>query len=394
MNRRAKLIALSLFVISLVCVFSSELAWTQEEPEFGEPLAGLSFRDTVKFLEGLEEFAEREEADEGLGPTFNAESCADCHGVPAVGGSGTANEVRAARIDADGTYHDLPGGSLFQIFAIPSDCQEVIPADANIIAFRQTQALFGAGLIEAIPDEAIAAKADPNDANNDGISGRVHRVLDVPSNQMRVGKFGWKAQQATLLGFSADAYLNEMGITTNFAPNDNAPNGDEAKLALCDEVDDPEDEIGPDGRQAIDRFADFMRFLAAPPRGAITPEVTRGEAVFNTIGCADCHTPSFQTGPNQIAALDRKEVRAFSDFLLHDVGTGDGIVQGGAATNELKTQPLWGLRVSRPFLHDGSAATIAEAIRRHGGEAARVTARFLGLSAEQRADLLAFLNSL
>jgi CxxC motif-containing protein (DUF1111 family) len=212
---------------------------------------------------------------------------------------------------------------------------------------------------------------------------------------MRVGRFGWKAQQASLLGFSADAYLNEMGITNDLALQENAPNDDEVRLRDCDQVPDPED--APDaetGRRGIDNFENFMRFLGPPPRGEITAQVMRGEAIFREVGCAQCHTPAMQTGPNPIAPLDQKTVPLFSDLLLHDVGTGDGIVQGGAGADELRTSPLWGLRMSHPFLHDGSAATIEEAIRRHAGEATRVTRRFRRLRSAQREDLLAFLRSL
>jgi CxxC motif-containing protein (DUF1111 family) len=212
---------------------------------------------------------------------------------------------------------------------------------------------------------------------------------------MRVGRFGWKAQQATLLGFAGDAYLNEMGITNDFGRAENAPNGDDERVMACDQVADPEDAPDPmTGRRGVDNLENVMKFLGPPPRGPITEAVTRGEAVFNAIGCATCHTPAMQTGANAIVALDRKTVPLYADLLLHDVGTGDGIPQAAAAANEIRTAPLWGLRASRPFLHDGSAATVEQAIFAHGGEASRVTQRFRELTAVEKADLLAFLESL
>lgn len=389
-----KLATVSLFL--LVSVFGFRGTRSQEAANFGDPLPGLTVGLLALFEEGKEDFEEVEEVDEGLGPTFNARGCAECHSMPAVGGAGTTNEVRAGRTDGAGSFSDLPGGSLFQIFAIDSEkCQEVLPVEANVIAFRQVQPLFGVGLIEAIPESAILAKADPNDRNGDGITGRAHMVLDAATNQMRVGRFGWKAQQASLLGFSADAYLNEMGITSDLAPRENAPNGNEAKLRECDTVADPEDQRDPmTGRRGIDNFENFMRLLGPPPRGPITAAVRRGEAMFNFAGCARCHTPVMQTGSHPIAALSNKPVPLFSDLLLHDIGTGDGIAQGGAAPSEIRTAPLWGLRVSAPYLHDGSAMTIEQAIIRHGNEAAQSKVFFNSLTQINRDDFLAFLRSL
>ncbi len=395
MKKQAKLIATSIFLISLILVFAIRGERRQDGEPFGKALPGTTAEQLTLFNAGKQEFEQVEEIEDGLGPIFNARSCAECHAIPAVGGSGFMNEVRAGR-EAEGAYDDLPGGSLYQLFSInPEKCQEVVPSNANIMAFRQATSLFGAGLIEAIPDETILARADPDDRNLDGISGRVHIVLDVPSNKMRVGRFGWKAQQASLLGFSADAYLNEMGITSDLAPRENAPNGDEAKLKLCDVVADPEDKRDPKtGRRGIDNFENFMRFLAPPPRGPITPQVMRGEALFNSIGCAQCHTPVMQTGDNRIEALNRKPVPLYSDLLLHDVETGDGIIQGAAPADVLRTPPLWGLRASGPYLHDGSAGTIEQAVLRHGGEAFTARFRYTMSATAQKRDLLAFLSSL
>jgi CxxC motif-containing protein (DUF1111 family) len=357
----------------------------------------LTAEQLALFRDGKLDFEEVETNNEGLGPTFNARGCAQCHSLPATGGASVQNnEVRAGRI-VNGTYVDLPGGSLFQISSIAptSKCREQIPPEANVISFRQTQPLFGMGLIEAIPEATIRAQADPADRNGDGISGRAASVFDPATSGTRLGRFGWKAQVATLLTFSGDAYLNEMGITNDLFSEENAPNGDMARLQACDVMPDVEDHAdSATGLRGIDLFENFMRFLAPPPRGKITADVMQGEAIFGAIGCATCHTPVMTTGRNAIAALDQVPVALFSDLLLHDVGTGDGIPQADAGPYEFRTTPLWGLLASRPFLHDGSAATIEKAIRRHGGEASAVTANFLALSKREQDLLVTFLESL
>lgn len=362
---------------------------------FGQPLPGLTPQQLELFGEGRDEFMEVETAEEGLGPIFNGLSCAQCHSVPTVGGGGFINEVRAGRLDASGTFHEPPGGSLMNMFSLPPHlAQETIPAEANVVAFRRAIPLFGSGLVEAILDEAILSLANQT-AKPPGVGGRVHFVTDAATGQRRIGRFGWKAQHATLKSFAGDAYRNEMGITNELFPQENAPNGDEALLALVDRVPDPEDLPDPvTGRSGADKFANFMRFLAPPPRGPTTDSVRQGEGVFDQIGCSSCHTPSLTTGPNSIAALDRKPVPLFSDLLLHDIGTGDGITQGDARPNEIRTPALWGLRTRLPLLHDGRAATIEDAIRMHNGEASTVRSRFEALSAVERQALLDFLRSL
>ncbi len=286
------------------------------------------------------------------------------------------------------------GGSLLQRFAIDPAALETVPAEANTIAQRESTPLFGLGLVEAIPDEAIlalAARAKP-----DGVRGRAAMVTDVASGERRVGRFGWKAQQATLLSFSADAYLNEMGITNRFFPVENAPNGNAALLAAFDRSADPEDRVDPDtGRGDVDALADFMRFLAPPPRLVQSGSARAGENLFAQIGCTTCHVPSMTTARHAIGALSEKPVNLYSDLLLHDMGSlNDGIGQADARPNEMKTPPLWGLRVSAPYLHDGRAATVDQAIRAHDGEARRVRDRYNGLPALSRQQVLDFLNTI
>lgn len=364
----------------------------------GDPLPGLTPVELEEFLLGLDDFLEVEDAEEGLGPAYNNTSCAGCHNVPAIGGIAPMTTTRAGIRAPDGTYRDIEPdrGSLFQIFSIPTHaCQSVIPPEANVIARRAPIPLFGAGLVEAIPDAALEALADPDDRDRDGVSGRAPLVEDLVTGALRVGRFGWKSQRATLLDFGADAYRNEMGITNDLFPGELTFRLSERQLALCDEAPDPEDVIEPStGRRGIDNFESFMRLLAPPARGPVTPQAAVGRQVFDAIGCAACHVAVLVTGPSANPLFDRRPVPLFSDLLLHDVGTGDGIAQAAAGPDELRTPPLWGLRFRRPLLHDGSAATAAEAVRRHAAEARPAREGFERLSPADRKALLAFLDSL
>jgi CxxC motif-containing protein (DUF1111 family) len=210
-----------------------------------------------------------------------------------------------------------------------------------------------------------------------------------------VGRFGWKAQHATLLTFGADAYRNEMGITNDVFPQEFAFGVSDAQMRVCDPLPDPEDRREPvTRRRGIDNFESFMRFLA-PVAPSHTNAVTReGERVFAAIGCASCHVPSLTTGPSTNPLFDRRPVALFSDLLLHDIGTGDGIRQASAEPSEIRTPALWGLRFRRPLLHDGQAVTITDAIERHRNEAELARRGFAQLLPEERQQLLAFLGSL
>jgi CxxC motif-containing protein (DUF1111 family) len=364
----------------------------------GDPLPGVTAAEFEEFRLGLDDFLEVETAEEGLGPAFNGTSCAACHSVPAVGGMSPIAEVRAGRLTADGRFHGLDesGETLVHLFSLPGHgCQPVIPADANVIVRRIPIPVFGAGLVEAIADETILALADPDDRDRDGISGRAAIVTDRGTGDRRVGRFGWKAQHATLLAFASDAYRNEMGITNDLFRDELAIGVDAARMRVCDPIPDTEDVADPlTRRRGIDNFASFMRFLAPvdpAPGDAVTRE---GERVFAAIGCATCHVPALTTAESRHQLFDRRRVPLFADLLLHDVGTGDGIRQASAEPDEIRTPALWGLRHRRPLLHDGSAATIADAILRHGGEAARARAGYAQLGDDERAALLRFLNAL
>lgn len=393
------------FLVAVAATVDSPVSARGGHGQFGKPLEGLTLDERKLFRDGKDEFEQVQSVASGLGPIFNNVSCVACHSVPAVGGSSPITETRAQRVDGSGNHFELPGGSLFQSDAISPNCRETIPADANVIARRQTTPLFGAGLIEAIPDAQIEAYRAEQAAAHPEQAGLVNHVFDVATGISRVGRFGWKDQQATLLAFSADAYLNEMGITSRLFPVENAPNGNTGKLSACDTVPDPEDT-----KNDIVAFENFMRMLAPPPRdddaddddggrqggdqdGGHHGAKPRGRQVFEKIGCAVCHRPSF-TAVSPLAALNDRKVRAFSDFLLHDVGTGDGIIQGPAPANVLRTPPLWGVSASAPYLHDGSAVTIRDAIRRHANQAAAARKAFEDLSRDEQEALLDFLDSI
>lgn len=391
---RAKLALLTVLAACIAAV-------SQIGPEIvpGSPLPGITRFELERFRLGREDFLEVETAEEGLGPAFNGTSCAACHNVPAVGGTSTIAEVRAGLRGDDGVFVELHGGTLFHLFSIPDHrCHPQIPAKANVIARRVPIPLFGIGLVEAIADETITALEDPDDADGDGIRGRAARITDVATGLPRIGRFGWKAQQATLLAFSGDAYRNEMGITNDLFREEIALGVDPAQMKLCGarpSTAAPEDRRDRQtGLRGIDNFEAFMKFLAPAGRGPVDESARRGEQVFRRIGCASCHVPALTTAASANPVFDRKTVALFSNLLLHDVGTGDGIPQAAATANEIRTPALWGLRLRRPLLHDGSAATIEAAILRHGNEAERAANAFRELVDGTKRDLLAFLNSL
>ncbi len=395
----ARWLGVLLAVLAAVWVTgAAELSGRQRAPEPGDPLPGITAQEFEAFRLGLEDFLEVEDAEEGLGPAFNGPSCAGCHNVPAVGGVGSVSEVRAAFRAENGEIRDLDpaAGSLFHLFSIPDHaCQPVIPPEANIIDRRVPIPLFGAGLVEAIPDETLLLLEDPFDRDGDGISGRAGLVIDIASGERRVGRFGWKAQHATLLTFGGDAYRNEMGITNDLFPAEVGFGVSPEQMRLCDPIPDPEDIREPaTGLRGIDNFESFMQLLAPVGRGAIDERVREGERVFTAVGCARCHVPALTTEASSNPVFHRRAVPLYSDLLLHDVGTGDGIPQAAASPDEIRTPALWGLRFRRPLLHNGSAATVEEAIARHAREARLAREGFEAQGPAERAALLAFLGSL
>ncbi len=363
--------------------------------QFGNPLDDLSAELMAVFAEGREEFEAVETAEGGLGPIFNDSSCAACHSSPVSGGASEKTVTRFGRT-TDGKFDPMTeqGGPLLQAHAIDPAVRETVPAQATLVIQRLSTPLFGAGLVEAIPDAQIALNAERR--KSAGITGRVAKVLDPDSGETRVGRFGWKAQHSSLLAFASDAYVNEMGVTSKLFPTENAPNGNVALLARFDRLGDPEDAPDPaTGRGDIDKSTNFMRLLGPPPTLRPSADALQGRRAFESVGCADCHLPSMFTGPNPVPALANKRVDLFSDLLLHDMGAlADGHAQGAAGPREMKTAPLWGLRVRTRFLHDGRAASVDEAIRAHDGEAAGVRDRYGALGVEDRRKLLEFLKTI
>jgi CxxC motif-containing protein (DUF1111 family) len=360
----------------------------QTHPEVCFPASydGLTSEDRARFDAGLRKFADIETPATGLGPVFNGASCAECHNHPAIGGSSDRFVTRFGRY-VDGVFDPMTeyGGTLVQARGIKgSTCEvpgEAVPAEATVATRRDTPSLFGLGLVDGIPDDRILRYADPDDRDGDGISGRPNMIGG------RIGRFGWKAQIADLTTFAGDAYLNEMGITSPAFPEEVKPQGG---AVICDEVEDPED----DG-SSVRAFVDFMSLLAPPATAPWSAEARLGRRVFRRLRCDGCHSTRLRTGPSPVRALNRRRVRAFSDFLLHDMGSlGDGIEQGAATGNEFRTAPLWGVAQSGPYLHDGRATTLQDAIAAHDGEAHRSRDAFLALPATDQASLLAYLNSL
>jgi CxxC motif-containing protein (DUF1111 family) len=312
--------------------------------------------------------------------------------------------MRAGHRDQAGNFIEAPGGSLINDRAIHYSLQERISGSEDVRTFRSSLNILGDGYVEAIDDTTLMSIAASQARDTNGvIAGQVIRVplLEAPG-QMRVGRFGWKNQHASLLSFAADAYLNEIGITNCLLPHENTSMGH--AVAAYDAVADPEDEDND-----IDAFARFMRATQTPPRNealASTEDARDGAELFNQIGCAICHVPTISTAPAETVinggtftvppALGGKAIHPYSDFLLHDVGTGDGIVQNGgpATANKLRTPPLWGIHVRARLMHDAATLTFDEAIRRHAGEAREVMARYNGLKKPKRAKVIAFLQSL
>ncbi len=381
---------------------------TPLQPPMGAPLSALTQPQMTRFNLGKIQFARVFSQLEGLGPIFNQHSCASCHNTP-VGGSGSIQVTRFGFIDEETDAFDplaSLGGSLLQSQAVNIGCGEQVPSQANITALRTTNSALGFGLVEAIPDAAIQANATTPPP---GVSGTVHTVfpLESPSTP-RVGRFGWKAQVATVLTFSADAGLNEMGITNRLVGTENDPNGTNAPSLgapdFCDTVPDPEDQPDFQGVEFIDRLTDFQRYLAPPPQ---TPKSgMAGEALFQSIGCASCHMAAFTTpnAPPLEPALRNITVKPYSDFLLHDAGlAADFIEQGGAGQRELRTPPLWGLRARDPLWHDGRVAggtfqsRVDGAVAQHSvllGEGASSAMSYFALSPADQAKVVAFLDSL
>jgi CxxC motif-containing protein (DUF1111 family) len=350
----------------------------------------------------------------GLGPVYNGRACAECHQNPVSGGASQFTELRAGHTDANGNFANptvlindgaasISGRSIINDRAVLPQAQEHIPNTENIRALRAALNTLGDGFVEAIDDNTLKAIAqNQRDISEGRIAGEAIEVpvLEAPG-QNRVGRFGWKDQHSSLLSFIGDAYLNEMGVTNRLRPKDTTTIGKTTK--------DPEDVPDEFGLADIDHFAQFVRGTKVPPRDAVlaaTADASAGQAIFEKIQCNTCHVETITTAPAGTVinggaftvpqALGNKIIHPFSDFLLHDIETGDGIVQAGPAdtANKLRTAALWGLRMRPRYMHDLKSLILDDAIERHQGEAELVEKRFDQLSPKEKQQLRTFLNSL
>jgi CxxC motif-containing protein (DUF1111 family) len=350
----------------------------------------------------------------GLGPVFNAAACAQCHQNNVTGSASQFTELRVGHLDANGNFANptvsindgaaaISGRSIVNDRATCDQAQEHVPETETILARRAVLNTLGDGFVEAVAEQTLLTIASNQVAQS---GGRIHgEAIQVPilesAGSTGVGRFGWKDQQPTVLSFSADAYLNEMGVTNRLRPKD--------VTTVCKVSSDPEDIPDSLGLADIDHFAQFIRGTQTPPRDTVlsaTTDAQAGNKVFDSIGCGACHVETLVTAPAGTlinggaytvpAALGNKYIHPYGDFLLHDVGTGDGIVQAGPAdtANKLRTAPLWGLHIKSRYMHDLESLTLEAAINRHRGEAEQAAGRFQRLNPTKQQQLLTFLKSL
>ncbi len=385
-------------------------------------------------------FEEVEQISDGLGPLYNAQSCRECHQNPVSGAASQVTELRVGHPGPDGRFQNpaipiargaetITGRSLVNDRAIcpnaafpNEEIQEHVPDKETIRTTRISVNLLGDGFVEAVADQTLIDLAQEQcKSTHHKICGQALKVPIVEApGQTGVGRFGWKDQQASLLSFSGDAYLNEMGITNRLFPDE--------VTKLCNTVSEPNDTPGADGLADVDHFARFMRATKAPARDsqlAETPQAKKGSELFDKIGCATCHVRTMTTAATGTKinggtftipeALGEKSFHPFGDFLLHDVGTGDGIIMAmqehygrnmtqiwkslsydtfRSTQNKMRTAPLWGVRLRPRLMHDGKSVTLRDAIRRHRGEAKHVTERFERLKPDDQQAIIEFLKSL
>ncbi len=432
-----------LVLLGLALCFGVALSLLSQNPEAPAAFDGQTngLVDQTTHAADQDKFDEVEQISDGLGPLYNAQSCRECHQNPTSGGVTQITELRVGHRGTNGQFENpsipindgktvITGRTLVNDRAIcPSGAfpdiqlQERVPDTENIRTTRTSLNLFGDGFVEAVPDQTLLDIAkDQCRSTHRRICGQALYVPIVEApGKTGVGRFGWKDQHASLLSFAGDAYLNEMGITSRLFP-------DEVTL-LCNTVSEPNNTPGSDGLEDIDHFARFIRATKAPPLDAglaQTVEAQEGSKLFDKIGCNTCHVRTLVTAPVGTAinggaltvpeALGNKEFHPFGDFLLHNVGTGDGIAvameehYGKAGTkqawmkfsyqdlqtaaNKVRTAPLWGVRTHSRLMHDGKSLTLTDAIERHKGEADKVRQKFRRLKPKQKEDLLTFLRSL
>lgn len=431
-------VLIPLAVLSLILVFSASRS-TEAPTGFDNKSNGAA--DDATHEADQMRFEEVELVSDGLGPLYNAQSCRECHQSPVSGAASQVAELRVGHQGPDGHFHNpqipiaggaevISGRSLVNDRAIcpnaafpGKEIQERVPETENIRTFRLSLSLLGDGFVEAVADQTlIDLAAQQCKSSHRKICGQVLQVPIVEApGQMSVGRFGWKDQHASLLSFAGDAYLNEMGITNRLQPDE--------VTNLCNAHSEPNDTPGPDGLSDIDHFARFVRATKAPARdsqlasGAVAK---KGEGLFDKIGCATCHVETLTTAPAGTkinggtftipAALGSVTFHPWGDFLMHDVGTGDGILQATrehygkrvfqmmsdylskqdfeSSRNKIRTAPLWGVRLRPRLMHDGASLTLRDAIQRHRGEAMHVSQKFEKLKSEDQEAIAEFLKSL
>jgi CxxC motif-containing protein (DUF1111 family) len=431
-------ILIPLAVLSLILAFSASRS-TEAPTGFDNKSNGVA--DDATHEADQMRFEEVELVSDGLGPLYNAQSCRECHQSPVSGAASQVAELRVGHQGPDGHFHNpeipiaggaevISGRSLVNDRTIcpnaafpDKEIQERVPETENIRTFRLSLSLLGDGFVEAVADQTlIDLAAQQCKSSHRKICGQVLQVPIVEApGQMSVGRFGWKDQHASLLSFAGDAYLNEMGITNRLQPDE--------VTNLCNAHSEPNDTPGSDGLSDIDHFARFVRATKAPARdsqlasGAVAK---KGEGLFDKIGCATCHVETLTTAPAGTkinggtlmipAALGSVTFHPWGDFLMHDVGTGDGILQATrehygkrvfqimsdylskqdfeSSRNKIRTAPLWGVRLRPRLMHDGASLTLRDAIQRHQGEAMHVSQKFEKLKREDQEAIIEFLKSL
>jgi CxxC motif-containing protein (DUF1111 family) len=427
-----------LAVLSLILA-SSAYRSTEAPTGFDNKSNGVA--DDATHQADQTKFEEVERVSDGLGPLYNAQSCRECHQSPVSGAASQVAELRVGHLGPEGHFRtpEIPiahgaevitGRSLLNDRAIcpnaavPNDeIQERVPETETVRTFRLSLNLLGDGFVEAVADQTLIDLAEQQcKSSHRKICGQVLQVPIVEApGRMGVGRFGWKDQHASLLSFAGDAYLNEMGITNRLQPDE--------VTKLCNTASEPNDTPGPDGLSDIDHFARFIRATKAPARDsqlASSAVARKGNSLFDKIGCATCHVETLTTAPAGTkinggtyaipVALGSITFHPYGDFLMHDVGTGDGILQATrehygtkvfqmmsgylskqnfeSSRNKIRTAPLWGVRLRPRLMHDGASLTLREAILRHRGEASHVSQQFEKIKREDQEAIIEFLKSL
>jgi len=435
-NSLTRSVSIRQAALAIACLGTAVFAQTDPGPRPGAPAAGgpitgLSTDQGALFVQAQGTFSEVDGVAQGLGPRFNADSCAACHAFPAVGGTSPQNNPQVNFVNsrnalppfvrANGPVVEArfirkpdgsPDGGVHALFTIdgrpdkPSNCslaQENF-SNASNISLRIPTPTFGLGLIEAVPDSTLAANLSQNAGVKLllGISGRLNRS----GNDGTVTRFGWKAQNKSLQIFAGEAYNVEQGVSNLLFPNERD------ETTQCYAIPNPNDAFHLTSSGTMEllddatQFAAFMRFLAPPARGPINTSVMQGSNQFVNIGCANCHTPTLVTGSSPFgAAFSNQEIHPYSDFALHSMGSGlaDQVSQGLATGDEFRTAPLWGLGQRIFFLHDGRTTDLMQAIAAHASrsdngfrdsEANSVIRNFNQLSNSDQQAILNFLRSL